>query len=281
MVQALVSEEFLYALIGEVRRSPSRGVVSLSPEPGFYATMCLFFLLVQYLFGRMRSLGTLVCIAQITLLARSTLITAILLIAILVYAITHLSPRVSIAVTALIVAGWAISTQTSFFDQTRMGELAKLAAANPSSMTKVDPSISDRVGQLVFSLKGAGENYLLPNGFTSWGPYYHEQILQAGDYFRMYYGDPYPKRIQSGIGAPLYELGAIGLILPCVLLAGIKRSFGSLRNRAAILVAAVIGLSLLPGTPIATPIYGFLIGCLFAARPARFSSEPAGGPRGA
>jgi hypothetical protein len=88
----------------------------------------------------------------------------------------------------------------------------------------------------------------------------------------MYYGNPYPKRIQSGLGAALYELGAFGFILPWVVIAAIKNHFGSLRCSDALVFGAAVGLTLLPGTPIATPVYGFLIGYLFAFR--RTTSQP-------
>ncbi len=274
LIQATVFPEFLYQLLPDVRRSASRGVVSLSPEPGFYATMCLFFLLLLFLYKRERSLQGLLCVVQIALLARSTLITGILLILVVLYAALYGNTKRSLTVCALVLAGWLIATRTEYFQSTRMGDLTKMAMTDPANMAKLDSSISDRVGQLVFSVKGAFDNYLLPNGFTNWGAYYHTEILKAGNFFRMYYGDPYPKRIQSGLGAPLYELDAFGLIVPWVLLAGIRRGYGSLRSASAIVFTSGLVLTLLPGTPLATPIYGFLIGYLFTSpgpRPARFA----------
>jgi hypothetical protein len=264
--QTIYSTDFLYFLLPAIRRTDSRGVVSLSPEPGFYATMCLFILLVLFLYKRELSIQGLLGVVQISLLARSTLITVILLIVLLIYAATHLTTRKSWAVAVLLFGGWIVATQTTFFANTRMNDLTQLAITSPLRMTQIDSSMSDRVGQLVFSLKGAFDNYLLPNGFTSWGVYYRSEILKAGNYFRMYYGGPYPKRIQSGIGAAFYELGAFGFILPWVLIAAIKNRFGSLRCKDALVFGSGIGLTLLPGTPIATPVYGFLIGYLFAFR---------------
>jgi hypothetical protein len=268
VIQSLLSDEFLYQILPAVRRSSTRGVVSLAPEPGYYATMCLFFLLMLFLFKREQSIHGLLCIVQVTLLARSTLFTVILAIAMLLYGLIHLSPKKMFIVAALLLSGWGLATQTNFFDNTRIGDLAKLALVKPLALTKLDLSISDRVAHLVFSLKGTLDNHFLPNGFTSWGNYYHSETVSAHDYFLDYYPDPYPKRIQSGIGAPFYELGLFGAIQVWALIAGIRHRFGSLRSRSAIFFGASLGLCILPGTPIATPIYGFILGHLFACREA-------------
>jgi hypothetical protein len=104
----------------------------------------------------------------------------------------------------------------------------------------------------------------LPNGFSSWGPYYYSQVLQANDWLTPYWANLYPDRIQSGIGAVFYELGVFGFIVPVVFLGGTKRKFGRLTARPAVVFLTVVALTLLPATPIATPMYGFLLGYLFA-----------------
>ena len=264
VVQSLVYDEFLYQMLPDVRRSSTRGVVALAPEPGYYATMCLFFLLVLFLYNRERSIHGFLCVVQITLLARSTLFTVILALAMLLYGVIHLSAKKMLTVVAILLGGWGVATQTDFFDNTRIGDLTKLAIVKPLALTKLDLSISDRVAHLVFSLKGAVDNHLLPNGFTSWGNYYHSETLSNHEYFLDYYPDPYPKRIQSGIGAPFYELGFFGAIQIWVLIAGIRHRFRSLRTSSAAVFGTSLALCLLPGTPIATPIYGFIVGHLFA-----------------
>lgn len=266
LIQSVYFTEFLYFLLPDVRRTASRGIVALAPEPGYYATTCLFFLFVLFLYNREQSLQGLLCIVEITLLARSTIITVILLVIVVIYAMTHLTSRKAVAVLALLLAGWAIATQTDYFENTRIGDLTKLTLTSPSTLAKIDPSISDRIGQLIFSIKGAFDNYFLPNGFTAWGPYYHSEMLKAGGYLTMYYGDPYPKRIQSGVGGPLYELGIFGIIPLLVLAAGIKNHFRSFKTARAAVFGTAMGLSLLPGTPIATPILGLIIGQLYAFR---------------
>jgi hypothetical protein len=265
VIQSVYSADFLAGILPDLRRSESRGVVSLTPEPGYYATMCFLLLLALFLYNRERSLAGLLCIAQITLLARSTLFTCILIVAVLCYGIVHLSAKKLFRVFALLLVGWGLATQTAYFENTRIGDLTKLALASPAVLTKMDLSISDRVAHLLFSFKGAFENWLIPNGFTSWGDYYHSQTLQNREYFLLYYPDPFPTRIQSGIGAPLYELGAFGIIPIIVLFAAIRKRFGSRDRSAAVVFGVALVLALLPGTPIATPIYGFMLGQLFAS----------------
>jgi hypothetical protein len=265
VIQAFYSPDFLYSLLPDVRRSESRGVVSLAPEPGYYATMLLFCLILLFLYRRERSIHSLVGIAQIALLARSAMVTVILMVIIGVYAILRFEAKKVLGVMALLLAGWSVPTYTNYFEGTRMGDLAKLAMAAPSELVRKDASISDRIGQIAFSLKGAIDNWLLPNGFNSWGHYYNSEMLKAANYFTMYWGDP-PTRIQSGIGAPIYELGFFGLFPLWVLVAGIKSRYGSLRSGPAIALGTALGLSMLPGTPLAMPIYGFILGQLFAFR---------------
>ena len=134
---------------------------------------CFSFLLL-FLFKRERSIHGLLCVVQITLLARSTLFTVIL-------AIRDAALRRDSSESQeddyrggaffSVVGAW--QRKPSFFDNTRMGDLTKLALVKPLALTKLDLSISDRVAHLVFSLKGTWDNHFLPNGFTSWGNYYH------------------------------------------------------------------------------------------------------------
>jgi hypothetical protein len=62
LIQSVYVSDFLYTLLPDVRRTASRGVVSLAPEPGYYATMCLFFLLTLFLYNRERSIYGLLCL---------------------------------------------------------------------------------------------------------------------------------------------------------------------------------------------------------------------------
>jgi hypothetical protein len=229
--------------------------------------MLLFCLILLFLYRRERSIHGLACVAQIALLARSAMVTVILVVIIGVYSILRFEARKVLIVMALLLAGWSVPTYTDYFEGTRMGDLAKLAIAAPSELLRKDASISDRIGQIAFSLKGAADNWLLPNGFNSWGVYYNAEMLKASDYLTMYWGDP-PTRIQSGIGAPLYELGLFGLFPLWVLAAGIKSRYGSFRSGSAIILGTALALSMLPGTPLAMPIYGFILGYLFAFRSA-------------
>ena len=266
VVQSMFWQDFLYPLLPEVRRSESRGVVSLAPEPGYYATMLLFFLILLFMYRREQSIHALACIAQIVLLARSAMVTVILVAIIGIYGALRFEIRKVLSVCGLLAVGWIVPVYTDFFDGTRMGDLAKQALAQPLELVRQDASISDRIGQIVFSFKGAFDNWFLPNGFNSWGLYYTSEMLRAADYLGKYWGSSPPTRIQSGIGGPLYELGIFGLIPLWVLVAAIKNRHGSLRNPSALILGSALGLCMLPGTPLAIPIYGFILGQLFAIR---------------
>ena len=237
--QTFTSSELLNGILPDVRRTVSRGVVSLAPEPGYYATMCLFFLLLLFLFREERSIHGIICVFQITLLARSSIITVFLAFSLFVYLATSWTVRNVLAVTLIAVSGWFVSTQTPILENTRISDVFTLAIADPSSLTHTDSSISDRVGQVVFSIKGSLENYLLPNGFSSWGPYYYSEVARANDWLTPYWGNRYPDRIQSGIGAVFYELGVFGFIVPFVFFGGAKRKFGRLTARPAIVFLTV------------------------------------------
>ena len=84
---------------------------------------------------------------------------------------------------------------------------------------------------------------------------------------------------RAEIGAPFYELGLFGAIQIWVLIAAIRHRFGSLSHQFRRGVRDVARFSsFLPGTPIATPIYGFILGHLFATRESML--QPAGASRG-
>ena len=130
----------------------------------------------------------------------------------------------------------------------------RIILENPSNFYLIDASGNDRVAHIFFSLKGALDNFLLPNGFNNWTQYVNSESARNQTFFYVSSG-----RIMSTYGAALYELGVFGLILPVSINIILFRL--DIRSRFAIIIT--INLLLFTAIPLAFPILSIFLGYIY------------------
>jgi hypothetical protein len=263
VLQLLIGYDTFSFLVYEVRTTflLGRGVTSLTPEPNYYGTIMFFLTIIYYLRGRHFSFPSLLAMFQIVMLSRATLATAILAITIIVYVLSE-KERLTLKLLYVlaVMASVPLLASLEYIAESRMADLVELFFQSPVDLILRDASANARAGDIFLSIVGALENGLLPRGFLAWATEYPVAVSEWGDYF-LFSGAEGRNDIGSGYGAALYELGAVGLIVPLVLHIGIMRLNDRRRERIA---AVAIHLTMLMALSLATPLIGLLTGMLLA-----------------
>ena len=250
-----------------VRTSADRGLTSFAPEPTFYAIFLFFssWLLLaadgyrfRTHFGRHA-----VNIGSIALLARSSMGVVYLVFAYGQYLIFNLfrlkinkSFMKSVALV-LILLSTLVSIFYFYLDQSRVFKLASdlFTKVGISGLFALDASMNSRLESVVFSIHGAILNYLIPSGFDT--------FMDQGAYLLRFYNGLfwYSKgslKVESWVGAFIYELGFLGLAFLLLFFSGAwDRSY---RGFLELLLLFII---LLSAVPLAFPLVPMLFSVLY------------------
>jgi hypothetical protein len=214
---------------------------------------------------------------QIVLFARSTL--AVLFLAIFisywvvvqVFSIRRFLCAIGVA-SVLVLAVTAVAQSGALpLEDVRIYKVFLILLQSPELLLLVDASVNDRFFHIVFSLLGSVENYLLPNGFSAWFDYLDHVIPRFSPY-AWWVSDT---RVMSAYGGALFELGGVGLLIPFVVTLLLYRYFEG-DKKAFVVAALCIHTVMMTGTPLALPLFPFLIGYL--AYRVQFDQAPAPHP---
>lgn len=212
LIQTFYDRRFLNFLISGSRTTENRGVTGLAPEPTFYGIVFIFFLLfLLHTEYKYKKYFIFICVVGVIFLAKSTMAFLFLGILFLLFLFTHAKIKY-LAISIILV--WILpALMLELLPRTRISYLVSQIIENPSLLVLLDASINDRFFHLYFSLKGWINNYMLPNGFSTWNSYVLSQLPLYSDLViikSFSKGD----RIMSGYGGAFYELGFFIFLVP-------------------------------------------------------------------
>ncbi|TIQ31879.1 hypothetical protein [Mesorhizobium sp.] len=253
----IVVDPDLFVGIVPIERSAyglgGRGVESLTPEPTFLAFHLILLSLVRYQYGRKTYLE----VIAVVFLSRSASGAATLMP--LLFSARH--RRVALALSALIAVGLLASALTLVLQGGgRVERIAALVANSDMESLLKDQSINDRLGSVVLSVTSVFFDAGVPHGFVSWRNYveHNDWYYSTFTYISGFHG-----RIHSGIGAVLFECGVVGLVFLVAIFAQI-RQLGFITLSVALLL-------LLQSTPLAQPVFAFIVAMGIFAKERRSS----------
>jgi hypothetical protein len=271
LAQVATGSQLVGRLVGGGDRVDSysfsyRGAVGLAPEPTYYATVMLLFILLYACLGKERSKWTALALVQILFFSRSTMVILFIGVLVLLRAIFARRFKTIAVGGACAVILFAAVMNLDYFAQSRVRSIAEMIQQDPSEVINRDPSISGRIGSAWYSCTGVFENYGLPNGFSTFFDYYSQKMAANGtmtDQFRAGMDAIRSSwRINSGMGSVLWELGIFGALVPIGLILIVRNYFGSITSDEAINAIVGLVLVLLSGIPIGFPIIGLIWGLL-------------------
>jgi len=247
------------------RSSDLRGVVSFGVEPGYYASMMIFFLLVLVAKKKEVSLWGLLCVIQIVFMAQSTVALAALAIPVLVYLLfkVHVVLKKPYFWVAGALSMIAFPFLSHYLEASRLQSMALLLLENPALLIVADASGNARAASIFMSIQGAFDNYLIPHGFNA---YLNHVSSLAWEYRNIFWYLKIADRIMCGYGAALFEMGIFGLIVPVVITIAIFQHCGRKEWQRAVVLNVGTHAIMFTAMPLALPAIGFFIGYLLATR---------------
>lgn len=200
---------FFKYLISDIRTSMTRGVTGLAPEPTFYGIMCVFFLILvleNIENSKKQKIYILNLLFQIFFLSRSSMTVLFLVIWLIVFIVKNINLKTILFSLVGVIFMHILIIE--FMKETRLNYLY-INFLNIKQIFYKDASLNERAAHIYYSLKGALNNYLIPNGFIQWKQYSLMESLNKNYFYR--FGKNSTGRIMSGFGGIIYELGILGI----------------------------------------------------------------------
>ncbi len=223
LVQLYWYPDFMGFLLNANRGSllGGRGVLSLCPEPTFYGSTCLFFMIFSFLnYTKKQSKYIIpVILAQFIFLSRSSTAIVIFLLACLLFAAIQLL-RFKFRYVFFIGLFLAIAIpvgnqQLKKLEETRAGEIALHFIENPLNITKIDGSIGVRFTSSIAPFLNFKYNGFKPKGVGNYQSFLWK-LYRSGE-CQSFLTIPIIEnkdRLDGAINMVLFQLGFLGLLLP-------------------------------------------------------------------
>ncbi|MAG85876.1 MAG: hypothetical protein CMB97_00460 [Flavobacteriaceae bacterium] len=259
LIQLFFNNQFMVAIIGDIRTTASRGVTSLAPEPSHYGIMCVFLLFFGYLRST-RKWIMLLLVVQIVILSRSFL-AVLLLFAFWFYRTIIFASLRTVLLSLIVVfaAVIAVDYMDVFFQGQRVLSLLKLIIQNPILIFTRDASANSRFLHIILPVWGFLKAFGLPHGFGQW----EEFIISNRSFYKDILVRIGPGRIMSTYGASLFELGVFGLLIPGGIGLALWKRFKKTK-KVFLVLSLIIHTILLTQVPLAFPPLAYFIGYVAA-----------------
>lgn len=245
----LIYPPFSQMILPGSRTTAGRGVVGLAMEPSFYGYTMFFFLILASIFKKNSFAYQLICAFQIVFLAKSSIAIVFLALYLLLWGMEKCQKMYRLSLQKFVKLSLGIimticsitilcQVLVKTMPDSRMVVLAKKMIFNMESLSnldelyQLDASVAERVDSIAFALTGFAKNIGLPNGFI--------------------YADG--RRIMSGYGTPLYELGIVGVVLIVALIVICMKGFFPHWSKAIAITATMFA-----AIQLSSPTFSFLI----------------------
>ena len=266
IIQQFIYPEFGTQLLSRASfGGAARGIVSLAPEPTFYAIICCLMAIIGFLNFRNEKqymFLQILLLFQIVILARSSMVIIFGLASFLTYllikAIKKRIINLFIFIFVAVIIYYGIILLLPYIQQYRVGNLLAHLIRDPMLFMIVDESINERFIHAYFPTYAFFSYFGLPHGYGQFADYM-SHIHSEGEFskYLVYYRDDYT-RIQSGFGAIFFELGVFALIFIFVLI----RNFRLLvkNNFSSLFWCILFSVILLNAMPLGNGLVGFTLG---------------------
>jgi hypothetical protein len=254
----------IYSSFVSIRTTEDRGLTSLAPEPTFFGIYLFFSSWVMleienYKLSKRAMVLFVLNILSILFLAKSSMV---ILFCLLAVNFTFLSQMMWLGVRGALYSFFIIAIVSFLFyflavnylADSRLYYIFSIILNNPFLLFEIDASSNARLSSIVLPLHSFFDNYFWPHGFYAY-PSVAERVASFYDDFFFYEYDK--AKIESWIGALLFELGIFGLV---GLIYMIIKIMNGERNR--ILKSLFLLLILFSAIPTGFPLIYLLIAIL-------------------
>jgi len=277
IVQLLFNKNFGSWFVPRMSTSVGRGVTSLAVEPSYYATVCIFALILNELFYRNAKYNHKVYYLVMSILVFQIIISfsgsgfLFLLVFFFSKCISLIffergikKYRILFSSTIIFFLIILLFLYLPVLQYTRAGILLKNTLKDPLTLLFTDQSVADRISHVLLSFYSLFYSYGIGLGLGTWGDYSNLLTASAGGRIEeianvwLSTGG----RIMSGWGSTIYEIGIFGVLFIIVFLWIMFA--GSRRNKEMksvyFMSMLTMGFVMLMAVPIAFPLFGYTLG---------------------
>ena len=250
-MQMFIDPDFMTFLLNQGARGVmlgGRGVVSLCPEPAFYGSLCLFFIvfsLVQYS-AKQNLIILPLLLVQLIFFSQSATSIIVLLAALCVYLIVQvLRFKLKYIISSVAVVFLFFSfkaTMLKDFSDSRASVLINEIIENPLLIAQLDVSAGVRITSSISPFLSMKHNAFMPMGMGSYKKFV-SQLYKEGHYPKLLsvYIVNEIGRLGGGINMILFHLGFLGILFPLA----IYLCFRNILNTDKAVLAFVVFIVLL------------------------------------
>lgn len=211
-----------------------RGVSSISTEPAYYGTTCLFFMIFSLLsFNKQQNLIAVpILIFQLTFLSRSATAIGILVAALLLFTVVQvlrfkMRYIIATAVSLMIAVPIFINTWNQI-EETRVGQLAEEFVKNPLLIAKFDGSVAVRLTSAIAPFMALSHDYAKPRGLGNYQDFLSD-FYTRGQYrsFLSLHAIKDKPRLGGSMNMVVFQLGFLGLLFPIAVFLSFKKALSS------------------------------------------------------
>lgn len=277
VVQLLFNKYFGNWLVPRMSTSVGRGITSLAVEPSYYATVCIFALILNELFYKNAKYNRKVYFMVMCILIFQIIISFSGL-GFLFLLVFFFSKCVSLIFFERGIKKYRIlfSSTIIFFliillflylpalQYTRAGILLKNTLKDPMALLLTDQSVADRISHVLLSFYSLFYSHGIGLGLGTWGDYSNLLTASAGGRIEQIASVWLSTggRIMSGWGSAIYEIGIFGVLFLMVFLwimfAGARRN--KEMKSVYFMSMLTMGFVMLMAVPIAFPLFGYTLG---------------------
>ena len=249
------------SLVVRSKTTYDRGVGSLAPEPSYYASVMLFFIIISYLNDYKFKLTLVLGVISIIFISTSATGLFVLLGFSLIYFSMFIINKNTFRIFFLVFTfGVIIYLNFDILSGNRIHKIVYSFINDPESIFVKDASANARIWHIIGSFSGAFENYLLPNPINNFEEKTLNLISKNLEYVHPYTIETLNNKPMSGTGQILFNLGFIGLLYFYILF---RLSFKCFRSQIkALFVTLCMFLIMTTAIPLSFPIFGFIYGLL-------------------
>ena len=261
LIQYFINPDFMKLFVVHSRSTHDRGVGGLAPEPSYYASVMLFFIIISYITNYKFKITFFLGVLSIIFASASATGVFVLIGFFLIYFfIFSLNIKTFKIFIIFGIFLFIFYLNFDFFSGTRLHKIIYKFTIDPVHIFVHDESANARIWHIIGSFKGAYDNYLLPNPINN---FYQRTLFLMQDYTD--YVHPYTiktlnNKPMSGTGQMFFNLGIISLLYFYVLLELSYKYFNS--KTKALFITSGLFLFMTTAIPLTFPMFGFIYGIL-------------------
>jgi hypothetical protein len=278
VMQLFFNKSFGKWLVPRMSTSVGRGVTSLAVEPSYYATVCIFILILNELFygnakynRKLYYIIMCILVSQIIISFSGSGFLFLLVFFFskcisLIFFKRGVIKRKRILFSSIIIPLFVILLflYLPVLQYTRAGILLKNVLKDPMMLLLTDQSVADRISHVLLSFYSLLYSYGVGLGLGTWEDYSNLLTASAGGRIEeianvwLSTGG----RIMSGWGSVIYEIGIFGVLFVIIFLwimfVGLRRN--KEMKSVYFMSMLTIGFVMLMAVPIAFPLFGYTLG---------------------